>query len=149
LAAWSSAHPNPLRTQLRALSSTKLVAIAAAMRPGPDLTHAVTGTKAALRRVAHRHQLLSQEFDELDRMLQTLVATIAPQLVALMGIGTDAAGQLLVTAGDNATRLTDEAASATYAAWHRCQQCMAVRLVSGRRHKPTLKGSGCRAVSRG
>jgi transposase len=45
-------------------------------------------------------------------MLQTLVATTAPQLVALMGVGTDVAGQLLVTAGDNPTRLTGEAAFA-------------------------------------
>jgi transposase len=42
--------PEPLRTQLRALPGTKLVAIAAALRPGPDLTTAVAGTKAALRR---------------------------------------------------------------------------------------------------
>jgi transposase len=40
------------------------------------------------------------------------VATTAPQLVALMGVGTDVAGQLLVTAGDNPTRLTGEAAFA-------------------------------------
>jgi transposase len=40
------------------------------------------------------------------------VADAAPQLVARPGIGTQIAGQLLVTAGDNPTRLRSEGAFA-------------------------------------
>lgn len=76
------------------------------------LTDAVAATKAALRRVAHRYQLLSQEIAELDQALELVVAKTAPGLVALVGVGTDVAGQLLVTAGDNPNRLVNEAAFA-------------------------------------
>jgi transposase len=104
--------PEPLRGTLRALSGKELVVAAAGLRPGPDLTDAVAATKAALRRVAHRYLLLSQEIAELDQALTVLVAKTAPRLVALMGVGTDVAGQLLVTAGDNPNRLVHEAAFA-------------------------------------
>ena len=44
--------------------------------------------------------------------LGRLVAAAAPALVALKGVGTDTAGALLVTAGDNPERLRSEAAFA-------------------------------------
>ncbi len=45
-------------------------------------------------------------------MLQPLVATTAPALVAARGVGTDTAGALLVAADDNPERLRSEAAFA-------------------------------------
>jgi transposase len=77
--------PEPLRGTLRTLSGKELVVAAAGLRPGPDLTDAVAATKAALRRVAHRYRLLSQEIAELDQALELVVAKTAPRLVALMG----------------------------------------------------------------
>jgi transposase len=90
----------------------ELVTVAAKLRPGADLTGPIAATKAALRHVAGRHQLLTQELVELNQALTTLVAKAAPRLVGRMGVGTDVAGQLLVTAGDNPDRLQDEAAFA-------------------------------------
>jgi transposase len=113
--------PEPLRGTLRALSGKELVGAAAGLRPGPDLTDPVAATKAALRRVAHRHQLLSQEIAELDQALTVVVAKTAPGLVALMGIGTDVAGQLLVTAGTTRTGWCTRRRSPPCAAWHRCR----------------------------
>jgi transposase len=58
--------------------------------------------------VARRWQALQTEIDDLDAQLTPLVTTVAPQLVALPGVGVDTAGQLLVTAGDNPGRLRSE-----------------------------------------
>ncbi len=81
----------------------------------PDPTQAdnpTTATLLALRVLARRHQQLSAEIAELDALLTPLVAAINPALVALHGVATDVAGQLLVTAGDNPQRLHSEAAFA-------------------------------------
>ena len=84
-------------------SDKELVVTAAGLRPGPDLTDAVAATKAALRRVAHRYLLLSQEIAELDQALTVVVAKTTPRLVALMGVGTDVAGQLQSPRGTTRT----------------------------------------------
>ena len=62
--------------------------------------------------MARRWQALQAEIDELDTHLAALVTTVAPQLVALPGVGVDTAGQVLVTAGVNPHRLRSEAAFA-------------------------------------
>jgi transposase len=66
-------------------------------------------TKLALRALARRWQALQAEIDDLDAQLAPLISAVAPQLLALPGVGVDTAGQLLVTAGDNPERLTSEA----------------------------------------
>ena len=48
----------------------------------------------------------------LDALLESLVSATAPELVASYGVGTDTAGALLVSAGDNPQRLHSEAAFA-------------------------------------
>jgi transposase len=67
--------------------------------------HLVGGVVAANPR---RWQALQAEIDDLDAQLISLVTAVAPKLVALPGVGVDTAGQLLVTAGDNAARLRSE-----------------------------------------
>ena len=104
-----STAPDDLRAELRHLRLGELVAFAARFRPGDpaDPRHA---TKTALRSIARRYQHLSGEITDLDELLGPLVAAVAPNLVALNGVATDIAGQLLVTAGDNPDRLRSEAA---------------------------------------
>ena len=58
--------------------------------------------------MARRWQALQAEIDDLDAHLIPLVTAVAPELIALPGVGVDTAGQLLVTAGDNAGRLHSE-----------------------------------------
>ena len=101
--------PDELRDTLRQLSLDELVTAAARWRPG-DPTDALAATRLALRSIARRHRDLTTEIEGLDQHLDHLVATTAPTLVALHGVGTDCAGQLLVTAGDNPDRLRNEAA---------------------------------------
>ncbi|WP_298993405.1 transposase, partial [uncultured Pseudokineococcus sp.] len=49
---------------------------------------------------------------EADAVLDQLVAATAPTLLEAFGVGTEVAGRLLVTAGDNPERLHSEAAFA-------------------------------------
>ena len=55
---------------------------------------------------------LEAECKRLDALLESLVSATAPELVASYGVGTDTAGALLVSAGDNPQRLHSEAAFA-------------------------------------
>ena len=47
-----------------------------------------------------------------DRDLSNLIERVAPDLLAQHGVGPEIAGQLLITAGDNPTRLRSEASFA-------------------------------------
>ena len=103
--------PDDLRAALRGRTVFELVTTAARLRP-TDPTTAVGATKLALRELARRVQRLEAERRRLDAVLEQLVATTAPALVACFGVGTDTAGALLVSAGDNPQRLRSEAAFA-------------------------------------
>jgi transposase len=103
--------PADLREQLRSLSHDRLVDTAACLRPGP-VTSVAAAVKLTLKCLAQRHQLLTAELATLDRDLDRLVATAAPTLCALKGVGTDVAGAVLVAAGDNPERLRSEGAFA-------------------------------------
>ncbi|WP_328340447.1 IS110 family transposase [Micromonospora sp. NBC_00421] len=105
--------PDELRAQLRGLTVKQLITVCARMRLDPaDAAAPVTAVKIALRSLARRHQQLSAEITDLDEVLDPLVAAINPGLLAANGVGTDVAGQLLVTAGENHERLASEAAFA-------------------------------------
>jgi transposase len=91
-----STAPDDLRDQLRHLRLVELIRAAARFRPGlPTEPH--QATKTALRALARRHQALADEIAGLNAQLDTLVAAVAPNLIALNGVGTEIAGQLLVT----------------------------------------------------
>jgi transposase len=100
--------PDALRERLSGLSKPRLVEAAARLQSSAD------GVCQVLRRIATRAQSLSQEIAEIDRSLRTLVAELAPQLLAECGIGAVCAAQLLVSSG-NATRMKSEASFAALA----------------------------------
>ncbi|MEU7881502.1 IS110 family transposase [Microbispora bryophytorum] len=105
--------PDQMRERLRGLPVKELISTCAGLRPDhADIASPATAAKIALRSLARRHQRLTEEIDELDAILAPLVAAINPRLVAANGVGTDVAGQLLVTAGENHERLTGEASFA-------------------------------------
>ena len=103
--------PDDLRETLRGSTISKLVTTAARFRPA-DPTTAAGATRFALRELARRVQSLEAECERLDALLESLVSATAPELVASYGVGTDTAGALLVSAGDNPERLRSEAAFA-------------------------------------
>ena len=104
--------PDAVRTRLRRLKISQLVATASAFRTSTELTTPAAATKLALKSIARRYQQLSAEIDGLDEHLDQLVAHAAPALVAIKGVGTDIAATLLTIAGDNPERLSSEGAFA-------------------------------------
>jgi transposase len=104
--------PDSLRARLRGLTLERLVAVAAAFRPGPRVDTPLAATRLALKSLAGRYQQLSTEIATLDGQLAQLVATAAPALLAVKGVGPETAGALLVAAGDNPDRLRSEGAFA-------------------------------------
>jgi transposase len=105
--------PEPVRAQLRGLGDRALIEACARMRPGRGQAgDPGVAAKIALRSLARRHKMLSAEIAELDDLLDPLVAELNPALLALKGVGTEVAGQLLVTAGQNTERLTGDGAFA-------------------------------------
>jgi len=133
--------PAELREHLRHLSATELIATCARLRPAADLTDPEQAVKTALRRLARRHQHLTEEIRDADTDLGQLVRAAGPRLVALQGVGTDVAGQLLTSAGDNPDRLHSEAAFA-----HLCGVAP-IPASSGRTHRHRLNRGGDRAAN--
>jgi transposase len=105
--------PAQLRQALAGPSTRELLATCRRLRTNQrpaDATDPVTSaTKITLRRLARRIAALTEEIDELDADLRPLVALAAPALMAVHGVGTEVAAQLLTTAGDNPDRLRSEA----------------------------------------
>jgi transposase len=104
--------PEKLRAELCELYTSKLVKRAACFRFARCPNDVAAATKFALRSVARRYLRLSEEISELDEQLDRLVAEVAPELIAVEGVGTDTAASLLIAAGDNPERFRSEAAFA-------------------------------------
>ncbi|WP_250853594.1 MULTISPECIES: IS110 family transposase [Streptomyces] len=104
--------PAAVREALPSLTTTELIRRLSASRPGADLTDPAVAVKLALKRLTKCHQHLSVEIADAVTELRALIASTAPGLLALPGVGTETAGQLLVTAGDNPDRLVSKASFA-------------------------------------
>ena len=69
------------RQQLPHLSTPLIIAHCARLRPSPTSATPNKATKTALRRLARRHQQLTEEITEADRELHQLVRNVAPPLL--------------------------------------------------------------------
>ena len=135
-----STAPEPIRAELRGLSVFQLLERASTYRPGTK-RDIVSLTKFSLRMLARRAITLEEEIKEIDTILKPLVKETAPELVATLGIGTDAASALLVAAGDNPGRLHNEAAFA-----HLCG-ASSIDASSGKNQRHRLNRSGDRQAN--
>jgi len=133
--------PDGLRDQLRSLPTTRLVSIAARFRISP-ITTPTHATKHALRSLARRHLALTEEIGRLDDEVARLVREVAPDLLAVAGVGVDVAASLLVACGDNPERLHSEAAFA-----HLCGVAP-LPVSSGRTDRHRLSRAGDRDANR-
>lgn len=134
--------PAELREALSSMTETALVNRCAGFRV--DAAHAMkpaAATKIALRALGRRIRTLNDEISDADRALRSLTAHAAPRMTALLGVGTEIAGQLLVTAGDNPERLRSEAAFA-----HLCAAAP-IPASSGRTDRHRLNRGGDRAAN--
>ncbi|WP_345475916.1 IS110 family transposase, partial [Actinoallomurus oryzae] len=79
--------PDQLRARLRGLKNRELVEVCATTRPDPaNAQDPATAATLALRALARRHQQLSGEINDLDALIEPLVAAINPTLLELNGV---------------------------------------------------------------
>ena len=106
--------PDVLRDQLRKMTRMQLIRTLAAWRP--DLTEyrdPAAAYRIAFKSLARRYLELHDEIADLDTMVTSIVDELSPDLVAKNSIGYQSASRLLITAGDNPSRLVSEASFAS------------------------------------
>jgi transposase len=106
--------PSELREHVEAAGGSRhRVNRAGALRP--DLEHLdqpLQAAKFSLRLLSRRVKFLDEEIATMDAQLSQLVETCAPNLLSCRGIGTQHAATLLITAGQNLHRLSNDGAFA-------------------------------------
>jgi transposase len=103
--------PPTLRARLGSLREGSLAAGAARLR---QRAGEEAGLIEVLKRLGSRAQALAHELAEVERQLEALVQTLAPELLAECGVGPICAAQLIVSSGDPA-RMRSEASFAALA----------------------------------
>ena len=101
-----------LRDDLEPLSDFKLLTACAGLEAAGDLADPGVAMRHTLAALARRWFDLHEEIKTHSRHLKALTQAAAPQLLDAFGIGLDIAAQMLITAGDNAERVRNEAAFA-------------------------------------
>ena len=101
-----------LRAELEPLTDFKLLTACSELEGGGDIADPEVAMRHTLSALARRWFELHEEIKAHARQLKTLTQAAAPQMLDAFGIGVDIAAQMLVTAGDNATRVRSEAAFA-------------------------------------
>lgn len=92
------------------MTRMQLIRTCAAWRPDTiAFRDPVVATKMALKSLARRILDLNDEIADLDRHIRLLVTELAPNLLALPGVGVENGGEFLVAAEDNPERLRSEA----------------------------------------
>jgi transposase len=106
--------PEDLREKLGNYDRAALVARCARLRipTNAAVDDPATAARRMLRRLARRVQILDEEIAEANTELDAILKQHAPNLMAINGVGTEIAGQILTTAGENADRIKSEAALA-------------------------------------
>lgn len=102
------AGPERLRARYRNLSNTRLTAALAVSRPAAEPVTAEEATAYALRVLARRYRMLTEQINDLSAHLRRLLEDHARALMGVYGAGPDTISQLLITAGDNPERLRSE-----------------------------------------
>lgn len=104
------AAPDEVRDQLRNLTRMRRLRLCASWRPDTlGFRDPVIATKIAIKSLARRILDLNDEVADLDRLIEPLVEELGSNLTQLEGVGTDSAGEFIVTAGENPDRLRSEA----------------------------------------
>lgn len=101
--------PDELRERFIGIPSWRLAEATGVLRVHPDPDQVRMATKTALGTLGRRALTLEAEGKRLDALIARLVDQVAPELVNLVGVGPDTAAMLLITAGDNPSRLASEA----------------------------------------
>ena len=105
--------PDELRARLRDLPRGDLLATCAAFRVKADDDSLAGIIRLTLRELAARIAFLDAQIKSTVVRLRRITEHLAPELVAMRGVGPDTASTLLLTAGDNPDRLHSERAFAS------------------------------------
>jgi transposase len=132
------AGPDDLRERLRGVDRAHLARIVASLRPSRSAGSVTHATKVALQTLGRRVLALDTDLQQIDQLLDELVTRVAPDLLAIDGVGTYTAAILLIAAGDNPHRLRNEAAFA-----HLCGVAP-LQASSGKTHRHRLNLGGNR-----
>ena len=103
--------PQAIRDAVYKADAAKCVAACSALSQD-TVSVALASLQTALRLLAKRWTALNDELRELDAQLTRLTKKAAPRLLARFGVGPQTAAALLITAGDNPTRLYSKSALA-------------------------------------
>lgn len=134
--------PVALRESINAKGGRGKSSQCAKLRPDTTrLSEPAQAAKMTLRSLAKRIETLEEEIAALDGQLEPLVKQIAPTLLTRMGIGTQHAAQLLITAGQNIGRLHSESAFA------RLCGVAPIPVSSGHTHRMRLHRGGDRQAN--
>ncbi len=133
--------PPELRAKLQHLSMRDLLTACAAFRVAADDDTLAGLTRFALRDLAQRIQFRDERLNQIERRLRRITIAVAPELVALHGVGPDTASTLLITAGDNPERLASERSFAALTG------CSPIPASSGKSHRHRLNRGGDRQAN--
>ena len=134
--------PDPLRERLRGLPDRELLDTCASFRIAGDDDTLLGTTRYALRELAQRIQDLTTRHTQIKKRMHRITEALAPELLALKGVGPDPASTLLLTAGDNPDRLHNDAAFAALCG------ATPVDASSGQHRRHRLNRGGDRAANR-
>ena len=136
--------PAELREWIESAGGTRhRVNRAGALRPDLErLGEPLQAAKFTLRQLSRRVKTLDEEIAVVNAQLDHLVERCAPHLLACCGIGTQHAAQLLITAGQNLERLTNDGAFA------RLCGVAPVPVSSGKTNRMRLHRGGDRQANR-
>ena len=104
--------PSSIRGALLKVNTAHCVAACAILPEDDERNLVLASLKMTLRLLARRWNALHEELHELDKQLTRLTKLAAPRILGRFGVGPQTAATLLITAGDNPTRLRNEAALA-------------------------------------
>jgi transposase len=105
--------PDDLGEKLSSFDRAALVRRCARLRvPTSAQADPTITARRMLRRLAKRIQVLDQEIAEANEELDAILTTHTPALLTVTGVGTEAAGQIITTAGQNIERLKSESSLA-------------------------------------
>ena len=135
------AAPDEVRDRIRDLTRMRRLRTCAAWRPDATRYRGPGGRHAALAEVARPQDPGDEEIAALDRHIAPLVEELAPDLLALEGVGVASAGELMVAAGENPDRLRSEASFAML-----CSAC-SLPASSGKTRRHRLNRGGNRQVN--
>jgi transposase len=133
--------PDELRARLRGLSRRELLATCMAfrVRAADDTLGAIT--RFSLRELAQRVGHLDDQLDRTTVRIRRLTTALAPQLLAIKGVGPDVASTLLITIGDNPERMRHEKSFASLCGTSPLQAS------SGKRNRHRLNRGGDRQAN--